>query len=253
VLGSACLGLRVRALWPFLVLAVLAFVLALGPYRSWAGETIRMPYWFWMQLPGMNAGRYPAANLRIFHLAVAVLAAAGLATRGRGARILAGSLLALVLGAWLLRPCSVEPLEVEPVHREIAAATEPGAVLELPADLEATLRKMALGQIVHQRPLMSGPLTRVAPEAWKFFREVPVVRRFLRPPAGGIPQVPEEPEENVRILREWGVAFVVVRRTLATINASAYADLAAYLSLHPGLSVAVSPEGHLLARVAPAP
>jgi len=208
-----------------------------------------MPYYYWTLLPGMNAGRYPAANLRVFYLAVTVLASAGLAARGSMARATGGVLLLLVVGAWLSRPCRVEPLEIEPVHLEIAASAEPGAVLELPADLEVTLRKMALGQIVHGHPLMSGPITRVPPEAWKFFREEPVVRRLLRPPASAGPELEEEVRGNVRILRQYGVGFLVIRRSLLSLNATAFADLAAYLGRHPGLSVSVTPEGHLLARV----
>jgi len=251
-------GLR-RELWPFAALAVLGLLLALGPFRSIGGEVVRMPhYWLAKFVPGLAAGRYVAANLRLFYLGASVLAGFGMLRLSRrlGPPWIAPALLAaagiLACLGWLQRPFVYDPLEHEPVYRAIAEDPAPGAVVELPHDFRPNLRRMALGQILHRRAICGGPVTRVRPEVVEAYTEdFLVVPRLLEPPA---PRPPDDPgllaeaAENERLLRNWGVRFVLLRRRLFGDPLHRERTLA-YLAAHPSLEVEEI-DGHLLVRIA---
>jgi hypothetical protein len=252
VSAAVALGARERGAWPFLLLALVGFALALGPKRGSGEDAVSLPYaWLARVVPGMAAGRYPAAHLRLLHLGIAI--AGGLAFLcPRGALLGAGG---LALGAFLacgpLRPLRFEPIRPEEVHERIAADAAPGAVLELPPRREIVLRRMALGQIVHRRALISGPLTRVPKQAWSFFNEEPVVQRLLHPPPPANPDDPaleREIEENRAALVRHGVRFLVVRRALFGADPDALGWLLHYLRRH-GFRLESTREGHVLVTV----
>jgi hypothetical protein len=187
----------------------------------------------------------------MFQLGVAI--AAGLALARPRAWLLGGGALALVafLAVAPLRPLQLGPILTEDVYTLIGADHQPGAVLELPPRREIVLRRMALGQIEHHRPLMSGPLTRVPPEAWSFFTDEPVAQRLLHPPPPRLENDPDllrEVAENKEVLARYGVRFIVVRRALFGADASAFDWLLAYLARHH-FPMQSSREGHVLALV----
>jgi hypothetical protein len=140
---------------------------------------------------------------------------------------------------------------MEEAYATIAADPEPGAVLELPVRVEVGLRRMALGQIRHHRPLMSGPLTRVPVAAWSFFEDEPVVPRLLHPPPprpDDDPGLDAEVRENLAILRRYGVRWILLRKSLLNADPQAFAWLRLYLARH-GIEAKETREGHFLARV----
>jgi hypothetical protein len=254
LLAAAAIGLALRERGaPLLgLLAVAGLLLALGPTRSFGGHVLPMPYgWLAQIVPGMAAGRYPPAHLRLFLLGVALLAGlAGIQPR-RGLLASALAVALLFVATSPLRPLRFEPVPMEEAYSIIANDPEPGAVLELPARIEIGMRRMALGQIRHGRPLMSGPLTRVPRSAWGFFNDEPVASRILHPPPPGSSDDPElaaEVRENLEILRRYGVRWILLRKSLARIDPQTFAWLRFYLARH-GLAVTETREGHYLARI----
>jgi len=253
-LVAIALALRERGAWAFVVVALAGFVLALGPTRTLLGEPTTMPYgWLARVLPGMEAGRYPAAHLRLFEFGGACAVALG-ALRGRRWLLVAGvALAATQLALAPLRPFAIEPVVVEDVHQRMKDDPKPGAVVELPARLEIVLRKMGFGQIVHGRPLLGGPLTRVPQESRRFFDEELFLARCMNPidPLRLRPeQLQAEVAENKATLARYGVRYVVLRKNLLEMNREAGAQLVAYLDAH-GFPMAWTREGHVLVRVAP--
>jgi len=253
-LVAVALALRERGAWAFVAVALAGFLLALGPTRTLFGEPTTMPYgWLARVLPGMEAGRYPAAHLRLFEFGSACAAAYG-AVRGRRWLLGAGvALAATQLALAPLRPFAIEPVVVEDAHQRMKADPKPGAVVELPPRLEIVLRKMGFGQIVHGRPLLGGPLTRVPQESRRFFDEELFLARCMNPidPLRLRPeQLKAEVEENRATLARYGVRYVLLRKNLLEMNREAGAQLVAYLDAH-GFPMAWTREGHVLVRVTP--
>jgi len=250
---AAAWGLGRRSSWPFAVLAVVGFLLALGPYRQIGGEVVRMP-WYWLSrvVPGMEAQRYTVVILRSFHFGLVVVATLGLARSWRWLGPAAWTLLVLTAVVWVGRPVRFAPLVPDEAHRVIAADDAPGSVLELPFD-ELGMRRMALGQVVHERPMTLGPISRVPAETLAFVEQSPVVRRFISPlllDRSDPEALSATAEENVRLLRDAGVRWVLVRRPFRrTGDADQIDALPAYLALHDGLRVAMQEDDLILIRV----
>ena len=251
-LTAVALSLRQRGASLFALMALVGAVLALGPTRSFAGQVIQLPYaWLTHFIPGMAAGRYPPAHLRLFLLGLALLV--GMSGTSPRRWLAASSWIAALafVATSSLRPLRFEPVPMEEAYSIIASDPEPGAVLELPVHIEIGLRKMALGQIRHGRPLMSGPLTRVPKSAWSFFNDEPVVPRMLhpRPPQPqDDPGLAAEVRENLEILRRNDVRWILLRRSLEKFDPQAFGWLRLYLARH-GMTVTETREGHDLARV----
>jgi hypothetical protein len=219
VVAASLRGLRARGGAILLAFALLGLVLALGPRRGVGESAFEMPYaWLAHVVPGMEAGRYPPAHLRLFQLCVAVLAGLGLARARPVLGFAGGGVAVLFFLVAPLRPYSFGPLEIDQAHEIIAADPTPGAVLELPVRWEIVRRRMAMGQVVHRRPMTNGPLTRVADSSWRFFNEEPFVARLARVlparPAADDPRLRAEIEENLDALRRYDVRWIVVRRTI---------------------------------------
>ncbi len=251
---AAALALTLRGGGVWLCLAAVGFLLALGPQRSFLGEPVEMPYgWLARFVPGMAAGRYPAAHLRLFHLAGAVAAALGAAGAGRVLLPAVTTVAAAYFAVAPLRPFAFVPLVVEESHARMRDDPVPGAVLELPARHEITLRRMGFGQVVHGRPLLGGPLTRVPRAARAFFEDEPFVARCMRPadpaqlPAA---QLAQEAAENRELLARYGVRHVLIRRAMFEANRTSASTLVAYLGA-TGLRRLPTADGNALFVVEP--
>ena len=102
-------------------------------------------------------------------------------------------------------------------------------------------RQMALGQVLHGRPILGGPLTRVPPDVRADSYDFVPLRRLLSPPPvtdpGGA-ELRAEVAENEALLVERGIRYVILRRFPPHIYPGAGTPLAQerYIDLHPGLS-----------------
>lgn len=168
VLLLALAGLRGawRRAWPWLLLALLAAVCAMGPRLQITDTPTGVPLLFSLfdlAGPFKNSSR-PAYFVPVMLVPVCVLAALGLQTLQRLARVraarawlLPGLAAALVLGELLVGPWPLLPAR----PAAFAAALPdgpPGAVLELPPQNDRS--QYMVNQICHGRPLAGGYLAR---------------------------------------------------------------------------------------------
>lgn len=150
--------------------ALLFAILALGPILQIGGHAypaLPLPYRLLQQLPGVNASRVPARFALLVTLCLAVLAGLGLAglrarfprLRGNRLRAIAVPLLVLALLAeHIAVPYPLTTVTIAPFYRQLAASTEPGAVLELPFVM--TRSTSLFGQTIHGHPIIGGYLSR---------------------------------------------------------------------------------------------
>ncbi len=159
------------------------FVLALGPHLKVGGINtydtalpVPLPYLALHQLPLMNVHRAPSRFFVGVLLALAVLAGLGVAwlwqhpavrrwsAWRRGA--LVGALALLVLFEYWPRPFPLTALAAQPVppfYRQVGAAPEAGAILQLPYPADMSL----FWQTFHGRPTLGGAISRTPPHPWE--------------------------------------------------------------------------------------
>ena len=171
--------------WPWLALALLMALLALGPELKISATSTGLPLPF--QLldiigPFRNSSR-PSVFIGLLMVPVALLAGIGLAAldtaksakdtkreqhspHPRALRALRGryglpsiALVALVLGEALVAPWNILPMRADPSYAALALDPLEGAVLELPPRNNDS--QYLLNQLCHGRPLVGGYLARL--------------------------------------------------------------------------------------------
>jgi len=167
---------------PWVILGLTAFFLALGPLLRFNRRTypgIPMPYRLVGWLPPMRLLRKPHRFNILLALPVAILAAHGAAVvkeRLRRWEILAVWVVlpALVLFDYVSLPAATVAAHTPEYDRILAG--EPGdfALVELPADRQASEYHMFC-QTVHGRPLLTGHISRLPPDALDFVSSVPLL------------------------------------------------------------------------------
>jgi hypothetical protein len=213
-IGLSAAGLADRRVRVFLGLAAVGCILALGPRLQVGGsvyEGLALPYGVLeLAVPLLTFGGIPARFgwLATFGLALAAgRALVLLRARGR-----AGSAVAVILvGAALV--------ETWPKPMAIQARERPEILGSLPkgngrmAVLDTTERGQALwNQMGHQRPMVSGYVTRLPRRIWTSFLEDGVVRDLFPPPLGPHegPKYPSEGTDIAMRLAEMNVGVVIV-------------------------------------------
>jgi hypothetical protein len=243
-----CVSAWQRA-WPWLIIAVIGLIFALGPVLSIGTRqfTLPMPYQLLMLLPGMEVARRPGHFVVLTLLALVPLTALGLqallAQRGRWVLLMVGLLAAAELAPprWqLLR----DP--TPPVFAELAAGA--GALLVLPIanDSSASLTQ----QIAHGRPLVGGFLARIPP--FPFANETPGVRQLWRLQPDGASLADPAGGDPAALMAAYGIRDVVIdwaaiapdRRTAAT---------AALAEALPGIAPRTADAAISVYRLPPAP
>ncbi len=239
-LGMTTLALAALGVWrfsrsarPWLLLAVVMIVLALGPFLkvggSIVGETggsggievdgirsrLPLPYAALRQLPFYGWGRIPNRQLMLAMLALAVLAGLGVRSlRGRRATAwtaLAALLIALEYLVALPYPTGSAALVQEPVWRTLRAEAS-GALVSLPQwDFFSfpPSNEALLAQTAHGQPIVGGYIHRLPPgsaESAKAIQELivpPAARDIVPRPVGA---------EALGALRALGIATVLLHR-----------------------------------------
>lgn len=168
--GLGVLGLAVYALarragtGTWAALAFLGLILAPGPVVKTIATTtaIPLPYALVRYFPGLTQNRFTERFLVFWFLGAAVLVAQALAGWRPFARapwawgLLVGALLMLELRH---APIALEAPPVPPLYESLAAAPAGWPVYEWPAGYK-TNRRFMYHQIVHQRPICQGLLSR---------------------------------------------------------------------------------------------
>jgi hypothetical protein len=237
-----------RETWFWMGLAVVCFVFALGPYLQFDGVEyphIPLPYRLIDWLPPVQMLRHPHRFTALLGLPVAVLAGYGASAlntwsmrrhRGKGAsgpfppwwgRLGGGGfashifeaaitvlLGALILVDYLSIPTDMVSARVPAFYTALAG--EPGdfAIVGLPGKRQITERYMFY-QTVHCRPLLSGHVSRLPPQAMAFADSVPLVAGAYRSSAGGIDTQLPGISRQLAALSEAGFRYVVVHKELA--------------------------------------
>lgn len=167
----------------FVLLVLIFFVLALGPYlrvNGWksieTAHPIPLPYLLFRQLPFMDIHRIPSRFVSVVMLSLAVLAAMGITwlwqrpavarlSRRRQSMLLL-LLALLVLFEYWPYPFKMTPVDasqVPPFYRQISHDPEAYAILEVP-DLD--FRSMFY-QTYHGKPIMGGQIARPRGHPWR--------------------------------------------------------------------------------------
>ena len=193
-LGYTVLGIIVvtmlrghwRLIWQWLGIAVVFFVLCLGPMLQIGGEIlVGMPYRLFFYLPFLKYGRTPSRLAIYLVLALAVIVGYGVARlcrRGKAGYYIAGFLGLLVFLEFLVIPLRSDGslLKISLYYAILAQQETESPILDVPVDLygaQGPAGSYMLYQTVHQQPIVGGYISRTPPSALSIF-EYPFIHQL---------------------------------------------------------------------------
>lgn len=232
----------------WVALAGVMGVLSLGPFLQVAGRSghlftyrgtsfaLPLPYFLLHLVPVLNGVRVPGRFAIMAILGLDVLAALTLAhlarRRPRWATVTCGLALVLTLVEFLPGPLPTHPARVPGPYHRIAAASDRGAVLEIP--LQWQTGSGAVGDTtagrddtifmyyatVHGKPLVSGSTSRYPTSRLRQLTALPLYRQVLA--LEDEPGFADPPTFTAGELRRAGIGFVVYHRDRPVPRAEAY-------------------------------
>jgi hypothetical protein len=259
VLILACVGIvktRLRDGLPWMVIALLMILLALGPDLRFNGQLysdIPMFYNLAIRLPGVQLMREPERFNMFLALPMGVLSGYGLAHlfstgsvapfSGFLARLgfvvrpghrdrAVGVGMALVAGAilfeYLVIPFPLQTAQVSTFYAQLAA--EPGwfAVLNVPVDPYASKPYM-YAQAVHEHPIVQGRVSRYPEGIFDYLDSQPWIRAMRRYTT--IPPVRTDIGRQLNALAEEEIRYLIVHKSL--VGEEHWARWERYLILEP--------------------
>lgn len=220
-------GPRGKCLWASI--AVLFFLLALGPYLLVGGRRFDlpfMPYNALYALPLGSIARAPVRFMVLTTLAQSILAAWGVqAMRAFAASrsprrhgwlpaLVTLSLLGLILAEWLPAPRTLAATDIPAVYQSLDGSP-PGGLLELPYD---AIAKEMYWQTSHGRPITGGYISRKIP--YPLFDSVPVIRQLRERADNDLrdltaPDIVNQPpvlDRTVDILNAYRLRYVLIHK-----------------------------------------
>lgn len=217
-IGYVALGLALLGLWwekatrPFLAIAAMGTVLALGPRLQVGGVAYGglMPYGLMSRvLPVLSFSGIPSRFSWLVTFGVAIAAGACLARlcrRGRRGCVLAIGATALALVEVWPRPIVLSSYPTPPILADWAADRSEWAVLD------ATWWSRALWhQTLHRHPIIGGYLTRAPAAPWSELAEDPVLSAFFARMVSTKPGVkPASQAETLSRFAQLRIRFVIV-------------------------------------------
>lgn len=174
-------GLGSRATRPWLVLAVIAWVLALGPLLKVLDQPLRisvnhydtplaLPYALLQNLPGFGLARTPGRFNFALALAVALLAGYGGRSLMKAINrpllqkvLLVGISLLMLLDYRFFWPFPTFPAVLPAAIHELAGRDDVRAVLNIPWENTVAAKEALYLQTAHHKPLIAGHVTRSTP------------------------------------------------------------------------------------------
>jgi len=214
---------RWQAVRPWIALALVAFLLALGPVLRFNGRlypAVPMPY----RLVGWLA---PLRLMRDYHRFNALLALPVAVLAGYGATMLRdwlawrrpillwGILSALILFDYLNLPAATIPAHVPDFYSALAEEPVDFAIVELPGDRQHTEYYMFY-QTVHGHPLLSGHVSRLPSQAMEFISSVPLVDGIYE--SGTINTHLPDLSRQLSLLAEAGFRYIILHKNLASLG-----------------------------------
>jgi hypothetical protein len=150
--------------WPWLLLALLLLVLALGPELKIDGRPTDIPLPFKLLDtlgPFRNSSR-PSRFVALMMVPISVLAGFGVQAiwrrSGRYALRVVAGIGVVLLCELAVAPWPILPIRVDPLHARLHDESNPGGVLELPPRNDDS--QYMMNQMCHGRPLAGGYLAR---------------------------------------------------------------------------------------------
>jgi hypothetical protein len=192
--------------WRWLVLALLAWALSLGP---------ALPlYRLLSALPLLQTSRYPDRFALLTLLAVALLAALGAqALLGRLAERVRLPATALLLGLLLFElypgPIPLTPPPDDPFYQSLARTSGQFSVYEMPINRANGAWMSMYAQTIHEHPILDGALARPAPRIP--FEWLPLMRELEHPGATTDIMV-QTAEQRAAALRFFNLRYLLYHR-----------------------------------------
>jgi hypothetical protein len=219
-----------RMTWFWLGLALLCFAFALGPtlrFNDVEYPRVPLPYRLIGWLPPIQMLRHPHRFSALLGLPVAVLAGLGASAiksrvvrpyQGKG-RVVYTWVVTVLLGLLILVDYFCVPTDTVTAHVPAfysALAEEPGdfAIVGLPGKRQITERYMFY-QTIHGRPLLSGHVSRLPPQAMDFADSIPLVAGMYRRSSGGIAVDAPDISRQLSALSDAGFRYIVIHKELA--------------------------------------
>jgi hypothetical protein len=245
VVGLAVVGVVKR--WKetrfWLALAVVCFVLALGPHLQFNGThyvNIPLPIRLidWM-LP-VQMLRYPHRFNALLAVPMAVLAGYGasvlreaLVRQRWGRQVARPAVFAALLGLLILVdyisvPTATVPAHVPSFYAGLAQESGDFAVVELPGQRRPAEYYMFY-QTVHSHPVQTGHVSRLPSEALDFVSSTPLLSTTYT--EGGLNTTPPDVSRQLAMLAEAGFRYIVVHKALA--SPERVAEWRSYLVIAP--------------------
>jgi hypothetical protein len=205
-----------QCLWPWV--ALVYFVLALGPVLHIAGQTALLPGGRELPLPYaglvrvvpfMNISRSVSRYDAMVMLALAILAALGLnwlIFRFRRGRFVAVAATALIVFEFLPIPYPLSISDAPGWYATLAQDARPGSVLNLPMNWDRP--NYLLYQTVHGKPLVAGYISRDDPRTLAELAPVFQHFRHLSPDIIAL----DLASQGQQVLHDLGVRWVVLDR-----------------------------------------
>jgi hypothetical protein len=197
---------RARAVRPWLLVAAVGSVLALGPFLQVAGRVhdfAPLPYgWLERAVPALRLADAPARFSWLVTFGVAVAAGAALSAlvrAGRRGPLLASLVAALALVETWPHAFATSSFPAPRFLRDLARDDEGWAVL----DASGPSRRL-WHQVLHGHPQVGGSAPPAPERLERLLREEPALRRFYGDGAAVLPR-----EEEVRALQRMDVRFVI--------------------------------------------
>ena len=206
------------ALWWFG--ALLWWLMALGPFLKLGGRAyhnLPLPYYPLSRTYAFQLLKIPDRYNLMLAVPVAVIAgyaAADLLARLRGGwrSAVPAGLATLVLFEFMGIPVESQNLEIPAVYEELDQDPDRPGIVELPLDLYDGSKRYMLYQTFHERPIVSGHVSRRPDAATGFIEEHPVLNSLYRTQEmdPGLTDV----SRHLRALSDAGFGYIVIHKDL---------------------------------------
>jgi hypothetical protein len=227
----------------WLALAVVCFVLALGPHLQFNGThyvNVSLPIRLidWM-LP-VQMLRYPHRFNALLAVPMAVLAGYGalvlweaLARQRWGKQVARPAVFVVLLGSLILVdyvsvPTATVPAHVPSFYADLAQESSDVAMVELPGQRRLAEYYMFY-QTVHGHPMQTGHVSRLPSGALDFVSSIPLLSTTYE--EGGLNTTPPDVSRQLSMLAEAGFRYVILHKSLSTPDQ--LAEWRSYLVIAP--------------------